>query len=52
VLGHDLGEAREDGGLEVRDFRNGFDDKVDIGEVLQPSAGGETSEDGGRGVAG
>ena len=45
VLGSNLRELGEDGGLEVYDFRNGLDHKVHRGEVVHLQTGGDAGAD-------
>jgi hypothetical protein len=42
----DLSELGEDSGFEVWDFGHGFNDKVDVREVLELGAGCEASPGG------
>jgi hypothetical protein len=41
VRGADLSQLGKDGGFEGRDLRDGLDDKVDVGKILQLGAGGQ-----------
>lgn len=45
MFGRDLRKLREDGGLEVGNFGDGFDYEVDVGEVGEFGAGGEAAAD-------